>query len=112
MKPEEKLCCLLFDETGSKEELQYNPGEDSTLEMEEFGFIGGPSEPANTASVFMMNGTAFSWKQLLCYFLSREGVSAENLTMTVKEVLSTLVLFIKVYRKTEERPYWEHMMMK
>ena len=39
MKPEETSCCLPFDEISSKEGLMYNPGEDSTLGIEEFVFL-------------------------------------------------------------------------
>ena len=54
------------------------------LGLEDFSFIGGSSEPANTALVFKVNGSTQSWKQPLCYSASREGDGSEKLDASAK----------------------------
>lgn len=64
------LCCIAFDEMSIKENVSYNQERDYIEGLEDFGNYGRTKYVANHATVFMIRGLTFNWKQAVGYFLS------------------------------------------
>ena len=65
-----ELCSLVFDEISLREGVSYDEGKDEIEGLEDFGLFGKSKYVANHATVFMLKGLKFNWKQPIGYFLS------------------------------------------
>lgn len=89
MKPEERLCTLIFDEMFLKANLSYNERKDKVI-----GFVtDGKStkqEFADHAQVYMIRGLVKNYKQPLSYTFSAAATSGQEIKNQIKENVTAL----------------------
>ncbi|CAG4999477.1 unnamed protein product [Parnassius apollo] len=86
-EPEENLCILAFDEMSIRKHLQYNSKQDVIDGYQDHGNQGRTMEPATHALLFMAIGIRKKWKQPLAFYFSGDCVTADRLSVLIKEVL-------------------------
>ncbi|CAG4960582.1 unnamed protein product [Parnassius apollo] len=85
-EPEENLCILAFDEMSIRKHLQYNSKQDVIDGYQDHGNQGRTMEPATHALLFMAIGIRKKWKQPLAFYFSGDCVTADRLSVLIKEV--------------------------
>ncbi|CAG4936128.1 unnamed protein product [Parnassius apollo] len=84
-EPEENLCILAFDEMSIRKHLQYNSKQDVIDGYQDHGNQGRTMEPATHALLFMAIGIRKKWKQPLAFYCSGDCVTADRLSVLIKE---------------------------
>lgn len=92
MLSSEKKCIILFDEMAIKRNLEYNKKLDIIEGFQDLGKFGRKPVPANQALAVMIRGIYSPWKLPIAYFVSEDGVTANNL----KDILT------ETFRKVKE----------
>ncbi|CAG4952681.1 unnamed protein product [Parnassius apollo] len=87
-EPEENLCILAFDEMSIRKHLQYNSKQDVIDGYQDHGNQGRTMEPATHALLFMAIGIRKKWKQPLAFYFSGDCVTADRLSVLIKEPFS------------------------
>ncbi|CAG4934587.1 unnamed protein product [Colias eurytheme] len=87
--PSEREFTLLWDEMSIRKHLWYNPKEDVIEGFQNHGTQGRFSQVASHALVFMVVGIRKKVKQPVAYYLSCGSVTADRLSVLIKEVLSS-----------------------
>lgn len=89
MKPEHKLCVVLFDEMSLKPNVAYNERKDRVS-----GFVTNGQETlpeyADHAQVFMIRGLIKNYKQPVAYTFSQSATKGPELAKQLKAVITEL----------------------
>lgn len=83
---EENICSLIFDEMSIRKNLQYNTKLDWIEGYQDHGKQGRCPQVASHALVFMLTGVRRKWKQPIAFYLSGDSVTADRLSVIIKEV--------------------------
>ena len=87
MKPQDKVCGIVFDAISLKSGLHYNSVTDKVDGFEDLSqyHSGNSSKPAHFAMVFMLKGLCSKWKQALGYFLFHKSITAATLKLMITD---------------------------
>ncbi|CAH2101126.1 unnamed protein product [Euphydryas editha] len=83
--PSEREFTLLWDEISIRKHLWYNPKEDVIEGFQNHATQGRSSQVASHALVFMIVGIRKKVKQPVAYYLSGGSVTADRLSVLIKE---------------------------
>lgn len=87
MKPDEKLCLLLFDEIALKANVTYNERKDRVTGFVDDGLERQP-QYADHAQVFMVRGLIKNYKQAIAYTFSASATKGPSLARQIKDVIT------------------------
>ena len=90
MKPQDRVCGVIFDAVSLKEGITYNIHRDKFNGFEDLGQYGSSGKPATYAMVFMAKGLASKWKQVLGYFLFNKSIKPNLLKEMLHDCISKL----------------------
>ncbi|XP_074040070.1 uncharacterized protein [Leptinotarsa decemlineata] len=90
MLDQDKHCFLCVDEMALKSNLFYNTGSDEIVGLQDYGNGSKEFITANHATVIMIRGLYFNWKQPLAYFLVNETLRADDLKLIIEECIPKL----------------------
>lgn len=87
MKPQDKVCGIVFDAISLKSGLHYNSVTDKIDGFEDLAqyHSNNCSKPAQFAMVFMLKGLCSKWKQALGYFLFQKSITASTLKLMITD---------------------------
>ncbi len=88
LRPEDKICSLIFDEISLKKSLEYDPAQDKVFGIQEIK--EGARIYSTGALVFLVAGMKIRWKQAVSYFFVKNAMPAEKLLELLKKVLEEL----------------------
>lgn len=122
-----ELCLVAFDEMAIKESVVYNPERDEVEGFEDFGVKGKTQYIANHATVFLVRGLVYKWKQTVGYVLSSGPINSNVLHGLLLECLDNVQtagldvkviiadqgsnnrsMFERYCGATANKPYFEH----
>ena len=86
----ENLCVLAFDEMSIRKHLNYNTRLDQIDGYQDHAIQGRTSQIASHALTFMAIGLRKNWKQPIAFYFSGDSVTADRLTVLIKEVSCNL----------------------
>lgn len=89
----DNLCTLIFDEMAIRKHLSYNSKTDNIDGYQDHGLQGRTTQIASHALVFMVAGIRKKWKQLVAFYFSGDSVTADRLSVLLKEVISIIFYF-------------------
>ncbi|CAK1588706.1 unnamed protein product [Parnassius mnemosyne] len=89
MKPQEKLCIILFDEISLKANITYQERKDKISGLVDNG-QERKAEFADHAQVFMVRGLMYNYKQAVSYTFSSSATKGPELAKQIKEVVKGL----------------------
>uniref|UniRef100_A0A0K8WI31 THAP domain-containing protein 9 n=1 Tax=Bactrocera latifrons TaxID=174628 RepID=A0A0K8WI31_BACLA len=79
MKPEERICQLIFDEVSIRKDLTYNKVRDVIDGFVDNGEGHRESVIGNKYCFFMLKGIVGKWKYVISYYVAKDGVSSQRL---------------------------------
>ncbi|XP_025192284.1 uncharacterized protein LOC112592447 [Melanaphis sacchari] len=87
----DRKCVILLDEMSILKYIEYNKALDMIEGFEDLGPLGRSSNYAKHALVIMVRGLYKNWKFPLCYFLSGNGVSGNELVNLIKQSVKQIL---------------------
>jgi len=91
MSEVEKKCVVLFDEMALMKCIEYNKNLDMIEGFEDKGPLGRSSKYAKHALVIMIRGLYKNWKFPLCYFLTCNGMTGDELNIIIKSCIKKIL---------------------
>ncbi|CAI6371562.1 unnamed protein product [Macrosiphum euphorbiae] len=91
MSKSDKKCIILHDEISIMTVIKYNKSIDLIEGFEDLIPLGRTSKEAKHALVIMVRGLYKNWKFPLCYFLAKNGVNGNNLSILIKESVKCIL---------------------
>lgn len=90
---EDNMCILAFDEMSIRKNLSYNVKSDMFDGYQDHASQGRTPEIATHALTFMAIGVRKNWKQPIAFYFSGSCVTADRLSVLLKEVCLSDVIF-------------------
>jgi hypothetical protein len=91
MSEVEKKCVVLFDEMAIMKCIEYNKSLDMIEGFEDKGPLGRSSKYAKHVLVIMVRGLYTNWKFPLCYFLTCNGITGNELNIIIKSCIKKIL---------------------
>ena len=91
VKPEHRICAVVYDEMAIKQQLIYNSSSDRIDGFETVASHVNSKYIANHAGVFMVRGLCSKWKQSVGYFYSSGPINNKTLEKILVECIEKLI---------------------
>ena len=90
MEVADRNCVLLFDEMYIKKCFDFHPTKQIIEGFEDLGSLGRSTAVGSRVLVFMLRGLFSNWKQPLAFFVTKSGISKDNLNYILDEILDAV----------------------